>query len=34
MRIYPDYGFGVVIMGNASSYDHHVIAEALVREFR
>lgn len=34
MRIYPDDGFGVVIMGNATSYDHHAIAEALLREFR
>jgi hypothetical protein len=34
MRIYPDHGFGVVIMGNATAYDHHAIVEALLREFR
>ncbi len=34
MRIYPDLGFGVVIMGNATSYDHNAIAERLLRRFR
>jgi len=34
MRIYPDHKFGMVIMGNATSYDHHAIADALLREFR
>ena len=34
MRSYPDQAFGVVIMGNATTYDHHPIAEALLREFR
>jgi CubicO group peptidase (beta-lactamase class C family) len=28
MRIYPDLGFGLVVMGNASSYDRESIAQA------
>jgi CubicO group peptidase (beta-lactamase class C family) len=28
MRIYPDQRLGVVVMGNASSYDREPIAEA------
>ena len=34
MRIYPDHGFGVVIMGNATAYDHHTVVDAVLREFR
>ena len=32
MRVYPDDGLGVVIMGNATSYDHNTIAESVLTD--
>jgi len=32
MRIYPEAGFGAVVMGNATSYDHGAIVEAALTE--
>jgi hypothetical protein len=29
MRVYPDASLGVVVMGNATSYDHETIVRAL-----
>ena len=31
MRIFPSEGLGVVVMGNATAYDHQRIAEAALR---
>ena len=30
MRIYPDRGLGVTVMGNATSYDHQSVAAAAI----
>jgi hypothetical protein len=30
MRIYPEESLGVVVMGNATSYDHEAICDAIV----
>jgi CubicO group peptidase (beta-lactamase class C family) len=30
MRIYPDEGLGVVVMGNTTSYDHESVCEAIL----
>ena len=32
MRIYPEAGFGAVVMGNATSYDHGAIVDAALAE--
>jgi CubicO group peptidase (beta-lactamase class C family) len=30
MRLYPERGLGIVIMGNATSYDHEAIARSII----
>jgi hypothetical protein len=31
MRLYPERGLGVVLMGNTTRYDHEAIISAIVR---
>jgi hypothetical protein len=30
MRIYPERHLGVIVMGNATSYDHQTLAAAVI----
>jgi len=30
MRLYPDHRLGIVIMGNATNYDHEIIAQSIL----
>lgn len=32
LRLYPDHQLGIVLMGNATTYDHHAIARAAMTE--
>jgi CubicO group peptidase (beta-lactamase class C family) len=34
MRVYPDRGLGVIVMGNSSGYDHQRIASAAIARAR
>jgi hypothetical protein len=33
MRLFTDRGLGVLVMGNATDYDHQRVAEAALEEF-
>lgn len=34
MRLYPGHNVGLVMMGNATSYDHNTIAQAVLQHLK